>query len=504
VNGQDSKAEIFDECLSLEPLSSEEVSKYLAGGGSELAALREAVDADPVLQELAEIPRMLSIMSRVYQGADGNELAGQKGDPEERRKLIFGLYVEQMFQRKGTTALGSPKEKIIDALSWLAKEMRKHSQSVFLVEGLQPSWLGSRAERAAYGTLVALSVGLIIGLIPGALCWMSGGESNGVGNRVIGALTVVLIISLIVLAAVGLGCWSESPWRNGVTSGLIAGLLVGAGVGLVVWLGLWLNIGDTARRIFEASGGVAAGASTRLVFVASVGLVFGLLFGSIAGVLGALGVGSLNHIALVETISWKWSQCWKRSAPGAAVSLIFGLILSLILGLIFGVTVGNMTGLGLSLPTLIAGLFGALIFGLIFWLVNGLVGGFIDRVKVGKASPNQGIKLSQKNALATFLVALLAAGLISGLITDWIGGLVLGLILGLIVGLNRGGSAVIKHYVLRLILCLNGYTPFKFVKFLDQCAQLILLKKVGGGYIFIHRMLLDYFAEMPTQKLRRG
>ena len=33
-----------------------------------------------------------------------------------------------------------------------------------------------------------------------------------------------------------------------------------------------------------------------------------------------------------------------------------------------------------------------------------------------------------------------------------------------------------------------------FVKFLDHCAKLILLKKVGGGYMFIHRMLLEWFA----------
>jgi hypothetical protein len=73
---------------------------------------------------------------------------------------------------------------------------------------------------------------------------------------------------------------------------------------------------------------------------------------------------------------------------------------------------------------------------------------------------------------------------------------------GLIVGLNRGGSAVIKHYALRLTLWLKGYTPFKFVKFLDQCAKMILLKKVGGGYIFIHGMLRDYFAELPDQPPR--
>ena len=156
--------------ICLESLSSEEVGKYLARGGSKLAALREAVNTDPVLQELTQTPLMLSIMSLACQGAGGDELARQKGDSaEERRKQIFGLYVEQMFQRKGMTSLVFPKEKIIGWLSWLARKMREHSQSVFLVEGLQPSWLGTRAQRGAYGTVVALSLGLIFGLIVGLI-----------------------------------------------------------------------------------------------------------------------------------------------------------------------------------------------------------------------------------------------------------------------------------------------------------------------------------------------
>jgi hypothetical protein len=143
-------------------------------------------------------------------------------------------------------------------------------------------------------------------------------------------------------------------------------------------------------------------------------------------------------------------------------------------------------------------------------MVSGLIGGFTDRVKVGKGSPNEGIKLSLKNSLAVFLVTWVIIGLIVGLSYGLsygavVGlhyglsyGSIVGLIAGLIAGLNRGGSAVIKHYSLRLILCLDGSLPFKFIKFLDHCAKLILLKKVGGGYIFIHRMLLEYFADLPT------
>jgi hypothetical protein len=168
-----------------------------------LAALREAVTLDPVLQELAQSPLMLSIMSLACQGSGGNELARQKRDsPEARRKQIFGLYVEQMFQRKGLTPRAFPKEKSIGWLSWLAGKMRAHSESVFLVEGLQPGWLGTMAQRVGYGTVIALSVGLSFGLICG----------------------------LAILVGVGLGCWSKSPLTNGVLSGLIGGLLV-----LILW-----------------------------------------------------------------------------------------------------------------------------------------------------------------------------------------------------------------------------------------------------------------------------
>ncbi len=40
--------------IRLEPLSDDEVAEYFAQGGTHLAALREAVITDPVLQELAQ------------------------------------------------------------------------------------------------------------------------------------------------------------------------------------------------------------------------------------------------------------------------------------------------------------------------------------------------------------------------------------------------------------------------------------------------------------------
>jgi hypothetical protein len=48
--------------------------------------------------------------------------------------------------------------------------------------------------------------------------------------------------------------------------------------------------------------------------------------------------------------------------------------------------------------------------------------------------------------------------------------------------------------VLRFGLIRNGSTPWNYVRFLDYAAGQILLRKVGGGYVFIHRMLLEHFS----------
>ena len=60
-----------------------------------------------------------------------------------------------------------------------------------------------------------------------------------------------------------------------------------------------------------------------------------------------------------------------------------------------------------------------------------------------------------------------------------------------------GGVDVLLHYCLRVQLSLTRRAPLNLVRFLDYAARdLNFLQKVGGGYIFIHRMLLEYFAEM--------
>ncbi len=63
-------------------------------------------------------------------------------------------------------------------------------------------------------------------------------------------------------------------------------------------------------------------------------------------------------------------------------------------------------------------------------------------------------------------------------------------------GLTYGGVAVLSHFLLRYYLWRSGVIPWNFVTFLDFAASRILLRRIGGGYMFYHRLILEYFASL--------
>lgn len=74
-----------------------------------------------------------------------------------------------------------------------------------------------------------------------------------------------------------------------------------------------------------------------------------------------------------------------------------------------------------------------------------------------------------------------------------------GLLLVLLFGL-MSSPEVIRHYSLRLALWQLQKIPLDYIRFLDYAAERILLRKVGGGYIFVHRTLLEYFASLEDEQ----
>ena len=67
--------------------------------------------------------------------------------------------------------------------------------------------------------------------------------------------------------------------------------------------------------------------------------------------------------------------------------------------------------------------------------------------------------------------------------------------------LATGGLTILRHYTLRLLLARSHTFPLRAQRFLDDACARVLLRRVGGGYGFVHRRLLDYFADttlLPT------
>jgi hypothetical protein len=189
--------------------------------------------------------------------------------------------------------------------------------------------------------------------------------------------------------------------------------------------------------------------------------------------------------------------------------LILGLILGLISGLIFGLIFELIGGMP------IVGLIVGLINGLIFGLIDGLIRGLKQELKE-RSRPNQGIWNSLQSVLWTTAfsyplgVILSASSFLLGKGSvknpDWLhllssalpNSLLVGIFWSLYFGIClSGGEACIKHFSLRFILWQSGIIPWNFARFLNYCVERRLLLRVGGHYRFLHRELLDHFAQLP-------
>ena len=230
-----------------------------------------------------------------------------------------------------------------------------------------------------------------------------------------------------------------------------------------------------------------------------VGMIFGtfseLEVGLIGGLIGRL-IGGLNEIKTVESFRLSFTdKSWKKFFKNMSYGLIRGLTFGLIGGLIGGVIIGLISGL-------IAGLF--------FGLISGVIIGLIDALKADiqtRTKPNQGIFESAKNSAVITPSVLLIFVLIQGLVSQTLSYIfsqaqftrfVVCLLAASVCGCGSasGGQASMQHFTLRLILYLNGYIPWNYACFLDYATEHLFMQKVGGGYIFIHRMLMEHFANM--------
>jgi hypothetical protein len=200
--------------------------------------------------------------------------------------------------------------------------------------------------------------------------------------------------------------------------------------------------------------------------------------------------GKSRKILPLEKLAWSWQSIKSLfNASNLLISMLtFPLLLTiLLLVLIIGIQRGLIIGFIVTLIMIS-------IFGLLFGLTNSR----IDRDRMENIDPNQGIWNSLTYCLTFGITTGLIFGVGRGIKFGLSNGIVSGLCALLVFSLFFGGEACIQHFTLRLMLFQKGRIPWNYAKFLDFAADRLLMKKVGGGYVFFHRMLLEHFANMGS------
>lgn len=363
-------------------------------------------------------------------------------------------------------------------LAWLAHTMQRHDQTVFLIENLQPSWLQTRGEVRTFSVLTRMMWGawaaLVFGLAAGVI-------SGGIDGQ-IPVLMVGLLFGLVFGLIFGFGDVRKLYHRPSMEDEAV---VPSSWTFVISVLRVCLNVQLIIVLLGVFFAVMTGGLQDTLIFTLRFGVLFGLILGLPLGLVYASRSRfrtATTAIHTVETVAWAGAVAVRSGAQG--------LIVGVIAGLLFGVGAASFGGVGSLLSDLsIPILFFAPLFAVIF----GVIGGFRPVMKELKTETNQGIWLSMRNALRIGVIG----GLLVGLLMWGRGSITFGLLAAIALGGWFGGIDVVEHAVLRLLLARKGYAPLNYARFLDYAAaELNFLQKVGGGYMFIHRYLLEYFAGM--------
>jgi hypothetical protein len=143
--------------------------------------------------------------------------------------------------------------------------------------------------------------------------------------------------------------------------------------------------------------------------------------------------------------------------------------------------------------------------GFVFGLTSGLQGIEVE----SHISPNQAIWRSARSARYFSVIGGTVGSSMGGLLSilmghDFSDGLINGLFVGMVIGLiGAGGQTCLKHFIVRWLLYSQGHLPWNCQRFLDYATDRLLLQKVGGGYLFPHRLLLEHFAALENPGLHQ-
>lgn len=448
--------------IVIQPLELDQINQYLDSLGPEVEHLGEAIASNPKLMELARSPLMLSVMVMAYHEVSLEKINVLLSE-DEYHNHVFQAYVERIFLQYPAKN-PHDQEKTIQQLIWLARHMLGHGQSVFLIERIQASWL-SIDQRRIYYRVLWTTITFVFAAISGLVAYVAvpfimdvpawiGGICFAIAGAIYGAMFA-----------------SNYLWKT-----LLGTAVVGIGFTMSIFTGMLLSNIAVPLSLF-LSVGVGCGVAV----VHRIGTMQ----------MKKMGFNGGSFVTL-EAMKWSLHNLNWFTVIGGFVAGCVAIVVTH-----FALSPGSTNIANLIVATLVGGSFMLL-------YIAYLDGLSFEEIQQ-RTMPNQGIRRSLfianqfalLNSIANILFFIIALSSVIPLILSMsIGSISLALFA---VGgwTLYGGLPVVQHISMRLVLYWKGHIPWNYSKFLDACVNRILLRRVGGGYIFMHRSLLEFFASLP-------
>jgi len=263
----------------------------------------------------------------------------------------------------------------------------------------------------------------------------------------------------------------------------------------------WLDTREEQRR-YEIIFSVVIGLLTASLIGLSMGLALGLFWGISFGASYAISAQAAligGPIRFIETISWSWSAVRNNIRSKISRGYKSAASFTIVIGVLSGIPIGTMLIIGAIL-------------GIVDGLANALLSGLVGNELETKVRPGQGILRSARSSVIGSITRGTVFGLTAALsirIVEAISNISIGnsisiqlsIISGALWGwMTYGGLACLQHLTLRFILWRKNASPWDYIGFLNYAAERILLRRVGGGYIFIHRLPMEYFASLRSEQ----
>ncbi|NJN88846.1 MAG: NACHT domain-containing protein, partial [Leptolyngbyaceae cyanobacterium SL_7_1] len=268
--------------IYLRSLLPAQIEYYLNCLNDNLTGLKQLLETDVALQELARSPLILNIMVLAYEGMDCQQCPQVSG--ETHRQRLFNTYIERMLKRRSVETPYSSTQTL-RYLSWLAQQLVRSSQTIFLIEWIDYTWLRTSWQRWSYIILSSVIVGFAFGAVI-ALSFGFGQDWLLIGLSVWAIYSLTNLLTTWLTIAAGLIQFGTNQRR---VQRLVGSLVTG------LWVGLLFGIVAVVVQNFKA--GWLVGGWTALAV--------GVMEWWVGGVVG------MSYLKPVEALRWSWTNVKK-------------------------------------------------------------------------------------------------------------------------------------------------------------------------------------------------